>query len=299
MFRWIKIRKSLIFLWFCVSIETRILLKNSFVKVMNINIKIMNVNKIPFDLASFLEPDADFEARIQNIGKQGEDEKPKNSIFDGFEVDPSVFDANIEKTRASTQEILSIGGVISEIWKKENIPSQPEDTLLSEFEKKFPYYAEKFQKLLTYKNLPSLEDEVQRNAKILLYILEQFQITWERKEQIKLMLKLKKTLWQIHTFEEELMYTSHISNKTSLIRTSGELKKEMEMMYHVYYYNYSHCQEEYHRVLKEKQQHHRTQIISTIDTIEYQMLGKKDEPSFVDPITKMRHKLRQKRLSRA
>lgn len=259
----------------------------------------MNSNTNYTDFAKLFEPDADFEKRIQNIGQQEETEKPKNSIFDGFEVDPSFFDANIEKTRASTLEILSLGWVMPEIWKKENISPQPEDPLLSEFEKKFPYYAEKFQKLLAYKDFPSLEDEVQRNAKILLYILEQFQITGERKEQIKLMLKLKKTLWQIHTFEEELMYTSHISNKTSLIRTSGELKKEMEMMYHMYYYNYSHCQEEYHRVLKEEQQNHRTQIISTIDTIEYQMLGKKDEPSFVDPITKMRHKIRQKRLSRA
>ena len=69
----------------------------------------MNSNTNYTDFAKLFEPDADFEKRIQNIGQQEETEKPKNSIFDGFEVDPSFFDANIEKTRASTLEILSLG----------------------------------------------------------------------------------------------------------------------------------------------------------------------------------------------
>lgn len=93
------------------------------------------------------------------------------------------------------------------------------------------------------------------------------------------------------------MYTNLISNKTSLIRTSGDLKKEIELLYHIYHSNYSHTQEELHRIQTEREKNLRTEIISRINTIEEEMLPEPN--SFIDPVTKMRHKIKQKRLSRA
>ncbi len=258
----------------------------------------MNWNKNYADFAKLFEPDADFEKRIQSIGKVTIEEEKKPSIFDGFDIDASLFDANIAQTKTLVEWIMWISPTAHQVKNTSNVlEKKQEEIYLSELEKKFPFYADKFQKLLTLTQEPTLEDLVKRYARILLYISEQFEISGNRKEQIKLMLKLKKVLWEIGTWEEELVYTNLISNKTSLIRTSGDLKKEIELLYHIYHSNYSHTQEELHRIQTEREKSLRTEIISRINIIEQEMLPEPN--SFIDPVTKMRQRIKQKRLSRA
>lgn len=226
----------------------------------------MTAYKTGDDFSQFIIPDADFEQRVQNIWRQEEPKVKPTSIFDGFVVDPDIFDQNMEAVKTRVEWLICKNVVANDPKNSES----PNNWLTSELEKKFSFYTDKFQRLLQMDSVVSLEWLVQRYARILLYILEQFQISWNRKEQIKLMVKLKRVLWEIHAWEDEFVYNTFISNKTSLIRTSWELQEEIELLYHMYFQNYVYFQKEAHKQEKER----RENIIQTIETIEHSMLWK-------------------------
>lgn len=242
----------------------------------------------------FLIPDADFELRVQNIGKEIIPAKTSPSIFDNLTLDPNFFDAKLAETREKVQGIIS---------QNEESQEKNQSNYDSEFAKKFPYYSEKFQKILELKKSPTLNDLLKRYAKILLYILEQFQIKWDKKHHIRFMLVLKKVLQEITTFEEAEVYTAEMLNKTSYIRTSWEIQEEIELLYSIYYENYVVLQKEVHMDDKKR----REDILETIEVLEHDMLWKNyrdteywwsQQTNLEDAITQKRQELIQKRRER-
>lgn len=219
----------------------------------------MNLDTSGSQFWKFLIPDADFEMRVQNIGREVVPAKKTPSIFDNLILDPAFFDEKLAETRGKVQDIIS---------PQEETKAVAPANYDSEFVKKFPYYSEKFQKILELKKSPTPNDLLRRYAKILLYILEQFQIKWDKKHHVRLMLVLKKVLQEITTFEEGEVYTNEMLQKTWYIRTSWEVQEEVELLYSIYYENYVSLQKEIHIDDKKR----REGILETIEVIEHDML---------------------------
>lgn len=110
----------------------------------------------------FLIPDADFELRVQNIGKEIIPAKTSPSIFDNLTLDPNFFDAKLAETREKVQGIIS---------QNEESQEKNQSNYDSEFAKKISILFRKISKNLRAKKISNTQWFIKKICKnIALYI---------------------------------------------------------------------------------------------------------------------------------
>ncbi len=213
-------------------------------------------NQYSFDLT----PDADFEKRIAEIGKQSVISPPKEDIFSFIPISPDFLDSQIEERRAKIGRILSTWSPVSEDEKIQK------SDLVSQLEEKFPLYIKKFQDILQIPTNASLKEKRDRYARILLYILENFYVKGDKKQHVEFMISLKKVLNEIDNYYEEKAYRNRMLEVVPIPLT--DVREEIELLYRVYSQNYFSLKHEVHV----QEQEHRKLLIHTMKTIEIDML---------------------------
>lgn len=242
-----------------------------------------SLNEIDFDFDKLLTPDPDFDKRIQEVPIQSLKIETWTSFFPELILDDIDFllqsqNSQIPKNnwwifsqRVAVQSWFPT--LIKDEPEAESI--QPENNkevkLISVLEEQSAFYANRFQQILQIDSNNTLESSVNRYARILLYILEQFHIHWDKKHHIRFMVSLKKVLNEISTIKEEKDYIEQCKRRWYW-KLEWELKDEIETLYKIYYECYILAQKELHRIQRQEEQEKRRALHDNIKALEEELL---------------------------
>lgn len=174
-----------------------------------------------FDFEALITPDTDFDKRILEETTEISPPKiqPKENPFPELIIEEDFIQQELasqwiererEKKSGTVNDILWFWSI--QLYTEEKTLSKEETQQKvhlwtpSEIEKRIPFYTQKFQEILQWENIQNPQKDLQKYAKILLYLLEQFEITGGKKHHIKFMIELKKVLGEIQTHEQISAY---------------------------------------------------------------------------------------------
>lgn len=241
-------------------------------------------NGVNFDI--LFTPDPDFESRIYTPEKPHKAISLKTeSTFPWFDLeDFKIPDENFQtqkpqpilhrkkEVRAQVEDKLNLNQIIIDEIPKEISPCKKQlEQSLSILEEKSVFYANRFQEILQIYPIDTPENLVKRYAKILLYMLEQFHIMWEKSQQLKFMVSLKKVLGEFEFEMEEIDYKNGLL-KRGYIRPDEQFKEELEFLYQVYYECYKESQKELRKIQKAFDKKEKEKLYHNITKIEKEVL---------------------------
>lgn len=283
------------------------LLEIDFTKIWTFDPKILiedtqkSSNDSNFSLDNF-EIDGDF---IDKLTHNFDNEKTLDNSLSTKNQDTSSF-FSILDDKFFEEQLWVIKEVTSkEIWQiikpinwdnLENKDSLEKKIVKKEeefFEIKFKFYLDKISRILKVQDYPTNEQLLFTYSRTLLYILENFKIKQSKVKQIKLMVEIRKVLWDIKygDFDIEMNYVEKML-KNPYIKTNWYIKEELLLIYNVIQQNYIEVQKEIHINNLKIQKETSEKVISTIWYLEWEMLPEIEDKDWIS----MERKIRIKRL---
>lgn len=240
-----------------------------------------SLDEIDFD--KLLTPDPDFDKRVQEVPTEAP--KVERWISDFPEIVLDDIDVLLQNENSVSQRNdwrNFSQRFAAQSWFPTLIMDEPqlenldprnnkEIKVISVLEEKSSFYANRFQQILQVDAPNNLESLVNRYARILLYMLEQFHIHWDKKHHIRFMVSLKKVLKEIQTVREEKEYVEQCLRRWYW-KLDGDLKEEIETLYKIYYQCYINSQQELHRVQRQEEQEKRRVLHDNIKALEEELL---------------------------